>query len=298
MLNQTEWFTEIDEDNHSAFSFRIKRKLHEEQTRFQKIEIYETVGFGNLMVIDGFVMLSSRDNFLYHEMMTHPVLYTHPLPERIWIIGGGDCGSLKEVLKHPEVESAIQIEIDERVTRLAEKFFPELCEANGDPRAHFQFDDGIRWVGKAAENSVDVIIVDSTDPMGPGEGLFTEDFYRDCHRCLGEQGLLIQQSESPLFHPHILHPMRNAMKTAGFNEISTLFFPQPVYPSGWWSGTIAAKNKLGSPREKAIANKSFVTRYYNLAIHKAAFAAPEFFLKALSQMKKTGDHDLVTPHSA
>ncbi|BCX81375.1 spermidine synthase [Methylomarinovum caldicuralii] len=280
MLEPNRWFTEIDEDNHSAFSLKITRKLHEEQTPFQKIEIYETVGFGNLMVIDGFVMLSSRDNFLYHEMMTHPVLYSHPDPKRVWIIGGGDCGSLQETLKHPEVESAIQIEIDERVTRLSEEYFPELCQANGDPRAQLKFEDGIQWVREAPSGSVDVIIVDSTDPLGPGEGLFTEGFYRDCLRCLGDNGLLIQQSESPLFHPHILHPMRKAMKAAGFREVKTLFFPQPVYPSGWWSGTVAAKTAIGSPREADILGRPFPTRYYNLDIHRAAFAAPNFFLEA------------------
>ncbi len=285
MLNPNEWFTEVDEDNHSAFSFRIERKLHEEQTPFQKIEIYQTIGFGNLMVIDGFVMLSARDNFLYHEMMTHPVLYSHPDPKRVWIIGGGDCGSLQEVLRHPEVESAVQIEIDERVTRLSEQYFPELCQANDDPRAQLRFKDGIKWVKESAHNSVDVIIVDSTDPLGPGEGLFTEDFYRDCLGCLGDDGLLIQQSESPLFHPHILHPMRSAMKAAGFREVCTLFFPQPVYPSGWWSGTIAAKRGLAHPREHDIQSKPFETRYYNLEIHQAAFATPNFLLAAVGRQE-------------
>lgn len=286
MLKPNEWFTEVDEDNHSAFSFKIERKLHEEQTAFQKIEIYQTTGFGNLMVIDGFVMLSARDNFLYHEMMTHPVLYSHPAPRRVWIIGGGDCGSLQEVLKHPEVESAIQIEIDERVTRLAEQYFPELCQANSDPRAQLKFEDGIRWVRDSADDSVDVIIVDSTDPLGPGEKLFTEAFYRDCLRCLASDGLLIQQSESPLFHPHILHPMRKAMQAAGFAEVKTLFFPQPVYPSGWWSGTVAGKTPLPPPREEDIINQPFETRYYNLEIHRAAFAAPNCFLDAV---KKEGN---------
>ncbi len=286
MKNTQEWFTEIDEDNHCAFSLKVKRKLHEEQTPFQKIEIYETTGFGNLMVIDGFIMLSSRDNFLYHEMMTHPVLYSHPHPREVWIIGGGDCGSLQEVLKHKEVESAIQIEIDQRVTRLSEQYFPELCQANDDPRAQLKFEDGIRWVENAPDNCVDVIIVDSTDPLGPGEGLFTEGFYRNCLHCLKPQGLLIQQSESPLFHPHILHPMRKAMKSAGFKELHTLFFPQPVYPSGWWSGTLACKDSLGKFRAEDARHKSFSTRYYNEHTHRAAFAAPDFFLENVGRLEK------------
>ncbi len=283
MLDPERWFVEIDEENRSAFAVEVKRLLHREKTPYQTIEIYETESFGRLMVIDGFIMLSSRDNFLYHEMMTHPVLFSHPNPETVWIIGGGDCGSLKEVLKHSEVKRAIQIEIDERVTRLAERFFPELCEANHDPRAEFHFQDGIRWVKEAPPESVDVIIVDSTDPLGPGEGLFTEDFYRDCLRCLKPKGLLVQQSESPLFHPHILHGMRKAMKRAGFREIHTLFFPQPVYPSGWWSATIGCKEKLWPPREEAVLNKPFSTRYYNLEIHRAAFAMPNFFRATTEQ---------------
>lgn len=276
-MDPMHWFTEVDVINQSAFSLRIERKLHEEQTPFQKIEIYETLGFGNLMVIDGYIMLSARDNFLYHEMMTHPVLFSHPSPKDVWIIGGGDCGSLQEVLKHSEVDSVVQIEIDERVTRLSERYFPELCQANSDPRALFKFEDGIRWVKESASQAVDVIIVDSTDPLGPGEGLFTEAFYRDCLRCLRHDGLLIQQSESPLFHPDIIHPMRKAKKNAGFKAVHSLFFPQPVYPSGWWSATVASQSSLMEPREQDIASKSFQTRYYNIDIHKAAFAVPNFF---------------------
>src|SRR5574338_1669805 len=117
-------------------------------------------------------MLTTRDNFLYHEMMTHPVLYTPAAPRNVAIIGGGDCGTLREVLRHPEVESVVQIDIDERVTRLAEKYFPELCESNADPRAKLLFDDGIQWMKDARRESIDLIIIDSTDPVGPAEGLF------------------------------------------------------------------------------------------------------------------------------
>ena len=123
MLNE-QWFTEAVESDGSAFSLKITRKLHEEQSAFQFLEIYETEHFGNLMVIDGCTMVSTRDNFFYHEMMSHPVLYTHPNPKKVWIIGGGDCGTLREILKHPSIEHAVQIDIDERVTRLAEIYFP------------------------------------------------------------------------------------------------------------------------------------------------------------------------------
>src|SRR5690606_11377001 len=155
---------------------------------------------GRLMVIDGSIMLTQRDNFLYHEMMSHPALFTHPDPKRVVIIGGGDCGTLREVLKHASVESVVQIDIDERVTRLSERFFPELCSSNGDPRADLRFEDGIEWIKRAADGSIDVLIIDSTDPVGPAVGLFAVDFYRECCRALAANGVMVQQSESPLLH--------------------------------------------------------------------------------------------------
>ncbi|BAZ92502.1 polyamine aminopropyltransferase [Thiohalobacter sp. COW1] len=278
----THWFTEICEEGGSAFSLRIKRKLHEEQSPYQRIEIFETEKFGNLMVIDGFVMLTGRDNFLYHEMMSHPALFTHPDPKRVVIIGGGDCGTLREVLRHDGIEHALQVEIDERVTRISEKFFPELCESNNDPRAEFYFGDGIKWMAEAAPGSVDVVIVDSTDPIGPAKGLFTEAFYRDCFNAMGGHGVLVQQSESPLYHMRILKPMHAAMRAAGFDDTASLFYPQPVYPSGWWTATLAVKGgPAGEFREQAAADKSFETVYYNAGLHRGALAMPEFFRKAL-----------------
>jgi spermidine synthase len=281
-MNPSEWFTEVVPVAQSAFSLKIKQKLHEEQSEFQHLEIFETETFGNLMVIDGCTMVSSRDNFFYHEMMSHPALYTHPNPKRVWIIGGGDCGTLKEVLKHASVEHAIQIDIDERVTRLSEIYFPELCESNNDPRAELKFIDGIKWVKEAAPNSVDIIIVDSTDPIGPAEGLFSEAFYRDCYACLSEHGMVVQQSESALFHMKLIGEMRNAMTKAGFDHVQTLFFPQCLYPSGWWSATIVGKSDLSNFRESDSATKHFETVYYNIDIHKASLAQPEFFKKAFT----------------
>lgn len=283
MLDST-WFSEELPGAESAFSLKIKAKLHEEQSAFQHLEIYETEGFGNLMVIDGCTMVSTRDNFFYHEMMSHTALFTHPNPKHVWIIGGGDCGTLREVLKHPGVDQAVQIDIDERVTRLAEIYFPELCESNNDPRAELKFIDGIKWVKDAAPNSVDIIIVDSTDPVGPAEGLFSEAFYRDCFNALTPNGLVVQQSESALLHLKLQGEMRDAMNNAGLSHLQTFFFPQCIYPSGWWSGTIASKAALSGFREADCANKPFETEFYNVDIHKAALAQPEFFKKAM--MKK------------
>ena len=273
----TDWFTEVCEECGSAYSLRVRALLHEEKSPYQHIAVYDTETFGNLLVIDGFIMLSARDNFLYHEMMSHPALFTHEDPRKVVIVGGGDCGTLREVLRHPGVEEAWQVEIDERVTRVSEEYFPELCEANGDPRARFHFGDGIAWMERAAPGSVDVIIVDSTDPIGPAEGLFREPFYRSCLAALGEGGVLVQQSESPLMHQEILAAMHGAMRAAGFPRTALLSFPQPVYPSGWWSATLARKGGgLDGFREADARARPFPTRYYNEAIHRGALALPEF----------------------
>ncbi len=276
-------FTEDNPDLGSAFSLHTLEHLHQEQTPYQLIDIYRTSTYGNLMTIDGFVMLTSRDNFLYHEMMTHPALFTHADPKRVVIIGGGDCGTLREVLRHPGVEHCLQVEIDEQVTRLSEQYFPELCESNGDPRAELYFGDGIEWMKKAPEGSVDLIIIDSTDPIGPAEGLFGEPFYRNCFRALGNGGLLVQQSESPLYHlEKIIAPMHKAMRAAGFAATRTLHFPQPVYPSGWWTATMARKGEsLEGFREADATARPFATRYYSVEVHKGALALPPFMLEAL-----------------
>lgn len=278
------WFSEIHPATGSAFSLKLKGTLHEAQSPYQRIAVHATEAFGHLMAIDGYIMLSTRDNFLYHEMMAHPALFTHPEPKRVLIVGGGDCGTLREVLKHPDVETVIQVDIDEEVTRAAERYFPELCVSNHDPRAQLRFEDGIAWVKNAEPGSYDVIVVDSTDPVGPAEGLFAEPFLRDCHRALGADGLLVQQSESPLFHlDGILLPLHRALRAAGFADTHTLHFPQCVYPSGWWTATLARKTgRVSDFREADAVAKPFATEYYNAEIHRAALATPEFMRRALA----------------
>lgn len=283
MALDSNWYTEQWEGAGAAISLKIKNKLHDEQSTYQRIEIYETEGFGRLMTLDGLVMVTDRDNFIYHEMMAHPVLFTHTNPKKVLIIGGGDCGTLHEVLKHGNVEQAWQVELDERVTRVAEQFFPELCASNKDPRARFEFADGIQWVAKTAAQSYDVIIIDGTDPVGPAAGLFSEDFYKNCWQALKAGGLIVGQSESPLFHAQLIYDMHKALRSAGFREVHTLHFPQCTYPSGWWSATIASKDKpISHFREEAAARKHFPTRYYNRDLHKAALHLPEFLHKQLA----------------
>ena len=240
-MARNDWHYEPFDPTGSAIGFRITGKLDEVQSPFQKIEIFGSTDWGNLMLIDGAMMLTARDNFFYHEMIAHPVLFTHPDPRRVVIIGGGDCGTLREVLKHPGVQSVTQCDIDEQVTRMAEKYFPELCESNGDARAEIIWDDGLAYVKNLPAGSVDVIIVDSTDPIGPAAGLFNAAFFADCHEALRDDGLLVQQSESPLALLDLIKELRAEMGKAGFAAFQTLPFPQPCYPTGWWSVTMAGK---------------------------------------------------------
>lgn len=278
------WFTEVCEGEGTAFSLKLKQgKIHHEKTRFQTIDIYDTENFGKLMVIDGCTMVTTLDNFLYHEMMAHVAIFSHPNPKKIVIIGGGDCGTLREVLRHKSIEKVWQIEIDERVTYLAERYFPELCEANNDPRAEILFIDGIQWMAGAENESIDVIIVDSTDPVGPAEGLFNKEFFKQCYRVLAKQGILVQQGESPLIHMPIIKAMHNAMRSAGFNQSKVVPFPQPIYPTGFWSASLAGKNiDLDDFRYTDAENKPFKTKYYNAAIHRGALATPQFIIDALN----------------
>lgn len=282
-LDPKRWFTESYPGQGAALSLETLRKLHEEQSPYQKLEVFETANFGRLLVLDGCTMLTTRENFLYHEMMTHPALFSHPQPERVLIIGGGDCGCLLEVLKHPGVKQADQVELDERVTRVCERFFPELCASNNDGRARLLFEDGIAFVEHAGPGSYDVIIIDSTDPVGQAARLFQAGFYADCRRALGADGILAVQSESPLLHPELIAGVHAEMHKAGFAHTATLPFPQFIYPSGWWSTTQASIRPLGTFREADAAAKSFPTRYYNASIHRAAYALPEFLRQVLAK---------------
>lgn len=280
MLHPDKWFTESYPDFGTGFSLQIKSRLHVETTPICTIAIYDTTHFGKLMTIDDVAMLTSRENFFYHEMLTHPALFTHASPQDVVIIGGGDCGTFKEVLKHP-VKSVIQIEIEERVTRLAEEYFPELCTANNDPRGTLLFTDGIHWMKNAPSESADIVIVDSTDPIGPAEGLFNAAFYQECFRVLRHDGILVHQSESPLIHQSLLVAMRKAMKEAGFKSLLTVPFPQVVYPSGWWSVTLAKKSDQASFnfRKDTALLKTLDTQYYQFALHEAALTPIPFLDK-------------------
>lgn len=281
-MNDKRWIDERH-DSGSAIGYEIEALLHSERSPYQQIDVYRTRTFGHALTLDGCWMVTDRDNHLYHEMMSHPALLSHPDPRDVVIIGGGDCGTLREVLRHDTVTRVVQIELDERVTRVAETFFPALCEANGDPRAELRFEDGIAWMERGAPASADVIIVDCTDPVGPAAGLYDVPFFRTCHRTLRPGGILIQQSESPLLHRDLLAALRARLPAAGFAAVRHLHFPQPCYPSGWWSATMARRDEDFTLFREAAAD-ALPTRYYHAAIHRAAQVLP----KSLADEVATG----------
>ncbi len=279
-MNETQWIHELLDSSGSAIGFRVREHLHHEQSDFQTIDVYESTDFGRLMALDGCWMVTQRENFIYHEMLAHPALYSLEAPNHVAIIGGGDCGTLSEVLKHDSVLSAIQIDIDERVTRVSEQFFPELCASNDDPRVSLLFEDGMAWIAGCDEGSQDVILVDSTDPVGLAEELVSETFFRQCHRALSDQGIIGMQSESPLLHVELLKTLRLRLANAGYSDIRHHLFPQPCYPSGWWCITLARKSGQFQDTPCRNVNERMECRYYNAAIHQASGVYPTYLRAA------------------
>ena len=276
MLDDT-WYTEQWAGEGSAISLELKDKVHDVQSQYQRVEVFETTRFGKLMTLDGLVMVTERDEFVYHEMLVHPALFTHQNPKRVLIIGGGDCGTLREVLKHDSVEQVDMVELDQAVTDAAAIHFPTLHAASFDPRARLYFQDGIAWVADAEPGAYDVILIDSTDPVGPAQGLFSVDFYRNCQRALATGGVLAAQSESPLFHADLIRAMQRDLKAAGFNDVATVDFPQCTYPSGWWSVTIGARDGSATAfRGEGADDMPFATRYYHAARHRGALTPARF----------------------
>ena len=269
------WFTEDWYGMGFGATFSVTRKLLTRITPFQKIEIYESVACGKLAVFDNCVMLTERFHHFYHEMLVHPLLTPRMRATQVAIIGGGDCGVLAEVLKHPHVTHVDQVEIDRIVTEVSKTFFPQLCATNHDPRTRFYFTDGIAWMKDTSEGRYDVIIVDSTDPVGMAAGLSGRDFYADCFRALRREGALVVQTGSPIFHRAHSHDVRASLRQTGLSDLETMTFPQPDYPSGIWSATVATK---GGCLVRALprSTKMPSANYYSERVHAGALLFPSF----------------------
>jgi spermidine synthase len=263
----------------------IKRQLFSEQSQYQLVEVYETDTWGNMLTLDGLVMLSEKDEFVYHEMLTHVGLFTHPNPESVLIIGGGDGGTAREVLRHKTVKVADMVEIDKTVVDASKQFLPDVGDFS-NPKLNVIYEDGIQFVSRV-ENQYDMIIIDGSDPVGPAAGLFEKDFHELCFRALKENGVLTAQTESPWIESY--HPgIRNVYKVLDklYNKASMYLCSIPLYPSGLWSMMCATKGEGALSESTLYRVEKGITdlrelKYYNLDIHKSAFALPEFVKRIL-----------------
>jgi len=252
---------------------RIKAVLYQERTAFQDLAIVETEDFGRALVLDGVLQTTERDEKFYHEMLAHVPLCAHPAPQRVLVIGGGDGGLVREVLKHPTVERVTMVEIDRAVVDACRKYLPFLSCSLDDERVDLVFEDGIAYVARSAPESFDVILVDSTDPGGPSEGLFSGSFYRDCYRALKEGGYLACQTEEPFFRPQA---MQNAYRAvASIFPVTRLFISAvPVYSAWFWTFTVGSK--MGDDPAEVRSAPPTGTVYYTPEVHRAAFVLPPF----------------------
>jgi spermidine synthase len=260
---------------------RVTRLVHEERTPYQHLEIYDTPAFGRMLVLDGAVQTTEGEEFIYHEMLAHPALCTHPHPRRVLIIGGGDGGALEEALKHP-VERATLVEIDEAVVRTSRQYLPAVAGAAfDDSRAQLVIGDGIAYVGETAER-FDVVLVDSTDPQGPAVGLFSPDFYATIRRRLTPNGILVVQSGSAIYQRDLIRSVRRTLRPF-FPIVRTYVATVVEYPGTLWSFTLGSlgPDPLAVPADAIMSRTAgFGLRYYTPLGHQAAFAPAPFLREA------------------
>ena len=276
------WYTE-KYNNNLGLTFKIKGTLHCEQSDFQKVEVIETEAYGKMLLLDGLVMTTEKDEFFYHEMISHIPMLAHPNPERVLVVGGGDGGTVREVLKHPSVKEVVLCEIDGAVIEVSKKYLPSIAEKLDDPRVKINVEDAIEYM-KRQNKSFDVILIDSTDPMGPGEGLFTEDFYTNVKNALKENGVMAAQSESPIMNQKELGLISNLLKKV-FPIVKTYISPMPTYPGSFWSWTFCSEtvNPLEIKNEKAAEEIEKQAKLYNREFHKSVFVLPNFIRDIVKQ---------------
>ena len=271
------WFSENHTPN-VQISIRVDKQLYSGKSEFQRIDVFESPEFGRFLTLDGYMMLTEKDEFIYHEMITHVPMAVHPNVKNVLVIGAGDGGVIRELVRYPEIESIDMVEIDPLVVEVCKKFLPLTACRFNDPRLKIHYEDGLRFV-RFKENEYDLIIVDSTDPFGPGEGLFTKEFYGNCYKALKEDGILINQHESP-FYPEDAAACQRAHK----NIVETFPLAKvyqahiPTYPSGHWLFGFASKkyHPLKDLNETRWNMRSLTCRYYTTTLHKGAFYIPAY----------------------
>jgi spermidine synthase len=273
------WFSEKQTKNF-GISCRIEKILHKETTEYQELAVIDTLQFGRMLVLDEAVQTTIKDEFVYHEMITHIPLFTHGNPERALIVGGGDGGAIREMLKHPSIKEAHLVEIDGRVVDLSREFLPEISVALDDPRVKVFIKDGIEHV-RNSKGYYDIIIVDSTDPIGPAVGLFAKEFYNSIYEALREDGIFVAQTESPYFNQDLIKRVFGDIKD--IFPIAMLYTANiPTYPSGYWSFSMGSKKN--NPRDIILDKVNFDTRYFNAEIFKSAFALPNFVKEIIEEV--------------
>lgn len=273
------WYTEY-ETPHLGLTTRVKETLFTGRSEFQEVAVVDTDQFGRMLVLDGVFQTCIFDEFIYHEMISHIPLNCHPNPKRVLVIGGGDGGAVREVLRHKAVEKVEMVEIDGLVVEASKKYLPEISSAlNENPdKLELKIGDGIAHMAQA-ENEYDVIIVDCSDPIGPGEGLFTEAFYKNVYKALKPDGLFVQQTESPFYHQELIRRLTKDIQS--LFPITRLYLANiPLYPGGLHCFTIGSKqyDPLKIDETKI---PQMETRYYNQALQKGAFVLPNFVKELL-----------------
>lgn len=280
------WFSEFHTPN-VKFSIHVNRQLYSAQSEFQRIDVFESEEFGRFLTLDGYMMLTEKDEFVYHEMMTHVPMAVHPNVEKVLIIGAGDGGVVRELVQYPEIQQIDLVEIDEQVVQVCREYLPQTAGKLDDPRVHVYYEDGLRYI-RSRQNYYDLIIVDSTDPFGPGEGLFTKEFYGNCFRALHEDGIMVNQHESPFYAEDARACQRAHQRIVSSFPLSRVYQAHiPTYPSGHWLFGFASKKyhpvkDLDAERWKA---RGINTKYYTTNLHKGAFALPAYVEELLANVE-------------
>ena len=281
------WFTEKHTEN-VKLSIQVDRQLYSSQSEFQRIDIFSSKEFGRFLTLDGYMMLTQKDEFIYHEMMVHVPMAVHPEVRKVLGIGGGDGGTARELIRYPAIEQIDVVEIDEEVVSACRQYLPQTACGFDDERIHLFYEDGLKYV-RRYEDTYDLILVDSTDPFGPGEGLFTKEFYGNCYKALKAEGIMVNQHESP-FYPNDAVAMQRAHKRIVESfPISKVYQAHiPTYPSGHWLFGFASKRyhpltDQDAARWKALGLR---TRYYNEQLHRGAFALPNYVEEMLEKVER------------